>query len=103
MNHKRQVLEELAKESGNPVNLLEDIIEHSGIKEDVLVQFFCIYKFKYDLGVKYDRPTNYEEATQEWTSTTCAANFREAYDKRCNIHTIYERSTEGYDFNSIRA
>lgn len=102
MNHKSQLLKILEEESQNPLDFLEGIVEHSGVREDALVQLFCIYKFKYDLGKKYDRKTEWEESSMEWATSTCAADFREAYNKRCNIHTIYERATSRYDFTPVR-
>jgi hypothetical protein len=92
----------LEEESQNPRDFLEGIVSHSGISERELVQIFCIYKFKYGLGIKYDREIDWEEGALEWASSTCAAKFSAEYSRRCNIHTIYERSTEGYNFTPIR-
>jgi len=102
MNHKRQVLDEIVQQAGNPVDFLEGILEHSGIPERELVQTFCIYKFKYGLGIKYGKETTWEDGALEWASSACAKRFADEYSRRCSIHTIYERSTEGYDFTPVR-
>ena len=90
---KRQVLDEIVKDTDNPVDFLEGVLEHTGIPSRELVQLYCIYKFKYDLGVKYGRETTWEEAGLEWVDSGNAKRYGEFYDGRRNLHTLYEAST----------
>ena len=93
INHKR--MQEVERDTDNPMNFLEGLVEHSGITDRTFVQAYCIWKYKYELGIKEQRDPEWEYASDKWCADGLAESFAEVYDARCNIHTIYDRTKAG--------
>ena len=89
---KLERLEQIVQDTDNAINFLEILIDSCGIKDRSIVQAYCIWKFKYELGIEIGRNPGIEYAGNEWVERKLASRFAQVYDERLDIHTIYQRT-----------